>query len=246
MESEKRYRALFEGINDPVVVFDYPEGRILDYNQAFVEFSGYPERGLREKRLADLIYPEDLALVLKKRDKRMSGEPVERLYEVRMFDWEGKVHFVEMTPHIYRQEGEKMGIEVVIRDITARKKAEEEILQRHKELVALNTVATAVLQTLELEEMYERALDAILEVVEIDIVGIYLVDSEREEAVLKAHRGFSEEYLKRARRIKRPRGATWWVINSGEVLITGDAQQDPRIGPAGKGLGFNSLLSIPI
>lgn len=45
---------------------------------------------------------------------------------------------------------------------------------------------------------------------------------------------------------KAPRGATWWVINSGEIFVTGEAQQDPHIGPAGKRLGFNSLLSIPI
>jgi len=80
----------------------------------------------------------------------------------------------------------------------------------------------------------------------VDMVMIYLVDEDRKEAILQAHRNMPEDYIRRAGRIPYPKGITWKVIESGEIMNVEDAQKDPNIGPAGRDLGHHGLLGIPI
>lgn len=116
----------------------------------------------------------------------------------------------------------------------------------YNDLVALNTIALMVHQSLSLEEVYQTALDIVLRLVDIDLAMIYLVDEQTNEAVLQVHRGLSPDYIRRADRIKYPKGVTWKVINKGEIYIVEDVQKDPYLGPAGRTAGWHTLLSIPI
>ncbi|MGH7889256.1 MAG: GAF domain-containing protein, partial [Thermodesulfobacteriota bacterium] len=63
---------------------------------------------------------------------------------------------------------------------------------------------------------------------------------------MQDHRNFPETYIKKAARIPYPKGVTWKIINSGEILNVKNAQNDPDIEPAGRELGFGSMLGIPI
>src|SRR3989304_8482838 len=125
------------------------------------------------------------------------------------------------------------------REIIERKRAGEE-------LRILNTIMEAVHKSSDLKEVFNIALDKVMELTDIDIVGIYLVDEATNEAVLEAHRGFPDKYVERAGRIPYPKGVTWKVINSGETYIVQDVSTDPYVGPAGKEAGFQSFMSVPI
>ncbi|MGH7793262.1 MAG: PAS domain S-box protein, partial [Thermodesulfobacteriota bacterium] len=78
----------------------------------------------------------------------------------------------------------------------------------------------------------------------VNVVSVYLV--EEEEAVLKAHRGFTTSYIERAGRIPYPRGLTWKTIIDGKPRYCADADQDTVLGPAGREMGIKSYLSMPI
>ncbi|HLE24669.1 MAG TPA: CHASE3 domain-containing protein, partial [Thermodesulfobacteriota bacterium] len=82
-------------------------------------------------------------------------------------------------------------------DITERKRSEEE-------LRLLNTITDAVHKSSDLKEVFNIALDKVMELTDIDIAGIYLVDEATNEAVLEAHRGFPDKYVERAGRIPYP------------------------------------------
>jgi len=90
------------------------------------------------------------------------------------------------------------------------------------------------------------ALDKVIEQDYVDLACIYLVDEAKNESVLQDHRNFPDDYLRRASRIPYPKGATWKVINSGKIINVKNATKDPDVGPAGKKLGFRSMLGIPI
>lgn len=124
-------------------------------------------------------------------------------------------------------------------EIAVRRRAEDE-------LRIVNSVIQAVNHSLNLEEIFGIALEKIIELEYGDIVGIYLVDEARNEAVLQEHRNLPEEFVQRAGRIPYPKGATWKVINTGKVLNVKNAQADPDVGPAGKDIGFRSMMGIPI
>src|ERR1700758_5539038 len=116
----------------------------------------------------------------------------------------------------------------------------------NENLSVLNTIATSVHKSLNLKEVYDIALDKVLGITAFDIIMIYLVDENTNEAVLQAHRGLTEDYIKRAGRIPYPKGVTWKVINSGELTLIEDIQKDPDLGPAGRTLGHRTMVIVPI
>ncbi|HEX3035559.1 MAG TPA: GAF domain-containing protein [Thermodesulfobacteriota bacterium] len=122
----------------------------------------------------------------------------------------------------------------------------ENLNKRNKNLEILNNITQAVHQSLDLEQVYNVALDMTVDLENIDMAMIYLVDDDRKEAVLQAQRNTPENYIQRAGRIPYPKGITWKVINTGRVLNIEDAQKNPDIGPAGRDLGHHGILGIPI
>jgi signal transduction histidine kinase/putative methionine-R-sulfoxide reductase with GAF domain len=119
-------------------------------------------------------------------------------------------------------------------------------IQPNDDLKILTGLIQTVHKSSNLEEIYSVALDSVVKLENVDMAVIYLVDEEKQEAVIQAHRNFPEDYVKRASRVPYPKGITWKVINTGKILNIEDAQKDPNIGPAGRDLGHHSLLGIPI
>jgi len=116
---------------------------------------------------------------------------------------------------------------------------------KNRDLTLLYELGRIVHSGMDIEMVVQQALDHVLKTLGyIDLFWLYLV--EKEEAVLKAHHGLNEEYLKRASRIPRGRGVTWRVIESAGMLHIPDVQKDPSLGPAGRMLNYHPLLGIPI
>jgi signal transduction histidine kinase len=131
----------------------------------------------------------------------------------------------------------------------ARAKQNEELEERNRNLSILSTISQAIHQSVDLNQVYKTVLDIIKGLKFIDLMTVYLVEGEgdKREAVLQVHRGYPEEYLKKASRIPYPRGNTWKIIESGESAFYEDASAPSTpVGPAGKALGKRSLLSIPV
>ncbi len=122
----------------------------------------------------------------------------------------------------------------------------EDIDRKNKDLEILHTISNAVHQSLNLQHIYDIALDMATTLQDVDLAFIYLVNGNRSEAVLQAHRNLTEDYISRAGSITYPNATTWKVINSGQVLNIKDIQKDNDIGPAGKELGHRRSLGIPI
>lgn len=122
----------------------------------------------------------------------------------------------------------------------------QNLLQLKQNLNILTRVIRTVHISNNLDDIYNVALDSVLQLENVEIAGIYLVDEKTNEAVLEAYRNFPEFYLQKASRIPPPKGITWKVINKGKIINVEDAQTDPDIGPAGKELGFHSIFSLPI
>jgi|GEM_PF-3507571 len=123
-ESEKKYRALTELSPDPIVV--YQEGKILYANRAGLRFFQIRAMSsLAGKNISDFVHPEDRA----SSDARIAAieheQIVTPLNEVR-FMVNGISISTEVTAGPVTWDG-KPAVQVVIRDITERKKTEQAI-----------------------------------------------------------------------------------------------------------------------
>lgn len=125
-ESEEKYRTLVEQASDPIMIYSL-DGKILDCNHAFMNATGYQKENLEKMSLIDLLFEGDL-----------KSKPI-------VFGGIKKGFAVHDERRIKRKDGSAMSVElnskmmpdgnvmVIGRDITERKKAQEQIL-REKQL----------------------------------------------------------------------------------------------------------------
>jgi PAS domain S-box-containing protein len=133
-ESEQRYRQLFEGIGDAVMVYD-GEGRFLDCNEAVLQRLGYSREEFLLLRTADIVHP-DFHLVMRNNQERIwAGEIA--VAESAHHCKDGRVIPVEVSALMVKHQGQP-AILAVARDITARKRGEEERERLLAELEAKN------------------------------------------------------------------------------------------------------------
>ncbi|MCX7757162.1 MAG: PAS domain S-box protein [candidate division WOR-3 bacterium] len=134
-ESEERYRTIFEMATDGLALLDR-EGKILAANKQALKIGGFSEdTDIRNCNITDLgiFSKEDRKRILENMKARFEGKQVAP-YEVEIYARDGNRRVVEVTGVILRDaQGEPIADLVVLRDITERKKAEEE-LRKAKEL----------------------------------------------------------------------------------------------------------------
>ncbi len=120
--------------------------------------------------------------------------------------------------------------------------------QRRTELMAaLNSVSATVSQSLELEPTLRSALDKALEVVGVEAGAISLVDEEAQELIIRVHRGWRQQDLPSGLRIKLGQGLSGQAAVTGEVVVTGSLENEPRLAvPAVRDEGVQSMVLAPM
>src|SRR5512142_2241789 len=111
----------------------------------------------------------------------------------------------------------------------SRRDLAEELKRQTGQLAAINSVTTAVSQSLDLRITLETALDAVLSVIPVEASGISMIDDAAGELVLRAQRGWIKDFVTIPMRIQMGTGMSWHVIANDEILITGDVSNDPRL-----------------
>ncbi len=139
-ESEEKYRTLFEVANDAIYLIDPENHKIVDFNKKAVEMSGYSVDELRKKDFKDIHGPEELSLILHKFSEVAGGNvstSIPEHYHIRKdgshISVEANIALVEIR--------EKRLIMSIVRDVTERKKRDEEIRRRAKELEEFYEIA---------------------------------------------------------------------------------------------------------
>ena len=121
----------------------------------------------------------------------------------------------------------------------------EVIKQNEKRLAALNQTAEMLSQSLELQDVLEKAIENVTNVMEIEIALMYLLDDEK-ELVLSAHRGVSVEFARTNRRVMLGEGVSGRVAQKGEAVLVPEVSEDPSVSRLATGEGARSLLVVPM
>jgi GAF domain-containing protein len=133
-------------------------------------------------------------------------------------------------------------------DIEARsRELESQVANRTAELAAVNAIAAVVSRSLDLDELLADALDKTLEVMDIELGGIYLLDEEAGLLSIAAQQGFSPELVTEIDKLRMGEGFSGRVAQSGEVLVVKDVSADPRLTRlAVQEEGLRSLVVVPL
>ncbi len=124
-ESEETFKALAENANDGILI-TVGEGIQAYANRRAGEITGYSVAELLKSSIKDLVHPDELEKIMGKYRKRLAGEPAPPQYETIIIRKDGKSLPIELTAAKTVWQGRPADL-VIIRDITERKQAENEL-----------------------------------------------------------------------------------------------------------------------
>ena len=97
------------------------------------------------------------------------------------------------------------------------------------ELEAINTISALTTRSLDLEQILGAGLDKVLQVIDLQPrAGIFLLDAERRELCLAAHRGLSEEFVRQERVVPLGECLCGHAAQSGKILFSEEGTEDAR------------------
>ncbi len=238
-ESEKKYKELVEQEKDAIFAID-ANGIFTSINSAVTSWGYMPEEIVGKHY--SMFLPPDLfeKLVAELSDPlRDAGEIVAEAIGI---DKEGNRRPIEFSAILITKDHKFDGVRGIVRDIAERKRAEEALKQRNRELATLNKIAEAVSHPLGLNKVLRTALDSVLETMSFTGGSIWLVDSESSELRLVASKG--------ARDMLTAGAAISKTIETGEATSTAYGGKT-RAGRSKKAPAQNddegkSIVSVPL
>jgi PAS domain S-box-containing protein len=140
LESEKKYRSLFEESRDSIYITD-PEGRFLDANPACLRLFGYPEREITNHSITEHYIDIETERIFL---REMEEKGAVRDFEIRLRTSAGAIMDCLVTCTARSAStGRLLGYHGIVRDITVRKRAEE-VLQHAGKMEALGKMGQAI------------------------------------------------------------------------------------------------------
>lgn len=154
-DSEEELNVIFNCSKDGIALLD-KTGRVIKINKTLIELGGVKESEIIGRRIEILkmFTPASIIKMVSAFARTLSGLPVPP-YEVEATGAGGKKIIAEIHGSIGYQRGESIGVVAVLRDITQRKIAEEEIMKKTEELEKFNKLAVG--RELKIIELKEKA-----------------------------------------------------------------------------------------
>ena len=249
-QSQEGYRLLITAA--PVGVVVHVDGKMVFANEtaarivkanSFHDLIGLP--------VMDFVHPDERLQTIEILKRMLKGE--QNLYprEEKFICLDGSVVNVEVSATAIKYMG-KPAVQVVVQDITERKRAEKDIQRHLAELEALYENGLAVGQLLEPGEIGERIINTFNRHLSWHHVTIRLLKGDSDELELVAYslpdlkeaerQRVEQNFIKQISKVGQ--GMSGWVIQIGKSVRTGNVHAYPQYVEVYKGI--QSGLYMPL
>jgi PAS domain S-box-containing protein len=251
-ESEERFRIFSQLTSDFAFALRVKaDGSLVQEwaTEKFIEITGFEfeEAEIQDDWLS-LVYPEDMSVALGFLEALLSGEA--DTAEFRILTKQGDVRWLKVQCYVERQGILGPGVRIygAARDITERKRVEETLRQRNRELALLNRAGQAFISTLNLDEVLGTILEEVRHLMKVVACSIWLIDFEKNELVCQAATDPRSDIML-GWRLEMGEGLAGWVAQTGESLNVPNAKVDERhFADVDRqtGLSSRSILSVAL
>ncbi len=176
--AEEKYRTLVSNVQEGVFI-STPQGRFLDFNDAFLRMTGYCSREELLNLDAAALYSNPTDRDRLKKLLSDYGSVADFEFEIRRKDAETRT-VLESSNAVRDASGNIIAYQGFMLDITERKRAEQEIRRRNRELLVLNSIATTLNESLDLSDSLHKTLRQLSELFGLEASSLYLFDSANE------------------------------------------------------------------
>lgn len=193
-ENEAKHRILLDESNDPIFLFD-EDGRYLYVNNAFAKGVEKSVEDIVNKKIWDVFDKEEA----EKRFNALqtvinSGE--EKVIEVRVPNSKGNLHYLTTITPIKNEDGRVVKVICSSKDITSRKKAEEQLAESEARIATfMNYIpALIVIKDSDFKTLYTN--EAVKQFYNLDFIGktpYEIFDKEIADEVVKYDKVALEE-----------------------------------------------------
>jgi PAS domain S-box-containing protein len=225
--AEARFRDVALSIADWVWEVD-AQGRYTYCSENVVDVLGYTPEEVLGKTPFEFMSPDEAARV----GQVFAGiaadrQPIMDLENRNLTKDGGEVVLLTNGVPILDSEGYLLGYRGVDKAITERKRAEEALQRRNRELAVLNAVGDVITSTLDLRTMLNLTIDKAVELLQTEAGSLWLVDQDTGELVCEVTADPDSAGLV-GKRLPPGTGVVGAVVQEGKPIIVGEAQADRR------------------
>jgi len=144
--TEEKYRDLYERLRDGSAVVNM-DGKIIEFNSTFLDMLGYTEDEIHELTNEDITPKKWRQIEVKIIQEQILKQGFSNLYEKEYIKKDGTIIPVELTNYLLKDEdGIPTGMWAIVRDISERKEAENDIKESREHFQTLfNTMIDPVI-----------------------------------------------------------------------------------------------------
>jgi PAS domain S-box-containing protein len=240
--AERRYRAFLEFLPDPVFVF-HMDSTVSYLNPAFEKVFGWTLTELEGKRIP--FIPDSEKERTRAGIKKLFREKALHGFETRRLTKDGRILDIVVDGAIfYDAQDNPAGQVITLRDVTARKRAEQ--INR-----ALFRIARALYRFPRLDRMLEYITRQVQELIRVAGAMVMLIDEDKQEFYIPVAAYADDKTGSKMKEIRFPmdKGVAGHVYRTGEPLIVPDTAKSPYFyDQVDKQVQFHtkSMLDVPL
>ncbi len=257
-DSEARYRALFDAAGDAIFLMQHDH--VVDCNQRALEIFGCEPAeivGSSPDAISPPLQPDGRASVETAAEMiaaAAAGVPQFFEWQHRRFD--GTPFDTEVSLNAIEVGGERL-VQAIVRDVSARKAAEDalfrsrhELIERNSTLQLINSLGNSLHGSLDVEAVAARAMKALKAYGQAPMVGFYLLQAGVGTLRLVAHEGFSADRPMPPAELPVAGSLTGRILIRRQPMVCRDVASDDRLEPNAKKvllqLGMRMFFGLPL
>jgi len=245
--AERRYRTLIEQL--PLVTYidnlDDTSSSVYISPQA-EQLLGYPTVAWLSDRdfFPKVLHPADRDRVLAEH-RTAFAEGRSFSAEYRLVAKDGRVVWVEDQVMIARDEHDRpLHAQGFLIDVTERKRAEDELARRHRELAALHETAVGLIDELDVDKLLELIITRAGGLVGTEHCYVYLVDDESDELVVRLGTGVFGDWI--GHRTAKGEGLAGRIWETAEPFSVEDYHSWAGRKPDFEDVPFGAVAGVPL